>query len=91
MNAPQNTTRRNDRTFAATLAAMATALCLLPLAGEFGRSTSGTAPALVAATPAVAQPAVTVLEPVVITSQRAARHAGQARLAQDERASTPKI
>ncbi|BDI03782.1 hypothetical protein [Sphaerotilus microaerophilus] len=88
MNAHLNANRRNDRAFAATLAAMATALCLLPLAGEFGRSASGANPAPGAATQAVAQAGVTVLEPVVITSQRAAR---QARLAQDDRPATPKI
>ncbi len=91
MNAHLNTNRRNDRAFAATLAAMAAALCLLPLAGEWGRSSSGNAPTLVVAAPAMAQPAVTVLEPVVITSQRAARQARLAQGSQDDHSATPKI
>ena len=85
MNAHLNANRRNDRAFAATLAAMATALCLLPLAGEFGRSTSTAQQA------APATATVTVLEPVVITSQRAARQARLAQDSRDDRSATPKI
>lgn len=91
-----NANRHNDRAFAATLAAtlgiIATALCLQLLAGAVGHPAPGTNPAPAAAVQAPRQAAVTVLEPVVITSQRTQR---AARVARDDhsadRSAAPRI
>lgn len=67
--------RRNDRVFAATLAAMAAGLLVLPLALLQAPAATHSLPITAAAPAQGADTAATVLEPVVITGRRAARSA----------------